>query len=1292
MTNRHALSSRLCFAMALLSVCGLALGGHVTGGVASGDRTAAPAPEVTTLPGVPISSTTPAYAFLGGNVAGVGDVNGDGFDDVLVSAPGDGQGRIYLYYGSASGTFDLPDWTYEGTQTPDSPPGAKAHFGVAAGIGDINHDGYDDFIVGAPGYAAYLVYTSINSIGAVYVFYGGSDGPTLAPLYLGGGHGFGSGVAGGGDVDGDGVPDFVISEAGTPDPPSAPPRVSVFTKGGSTRTVISGAGVATSSIAIARDVNGDGFDELLIGDGIGHAYLFYGKSAGIDTASPVVLSGLPGGRLTAVAGAGDVNHDGFGDILIGGTDPYGKNGVAELFLGGASGISTTPVWTNDGGQNCAFGSSVASAGDVNHDGYDDLLIGTYNYVVDSKDQSAALLYLGGPARPDDSPVWIGALADQGTTLFGAVVSGAGDYDGDGLDDLIIGSPGFDSGGGPYSGRVDLVLAQTICAGADADRDGVSDCTDNCRGVGNPDQADADGDHVGDACDNCHDVPNAVQGDADHDGLGDVCDQCTDTDGDGRGNPGFPANTCPADNCPSVANANQNDFDHDGIGDACDTCTDGDGDGFGDPGFPPNHCMADNCPLAPNPDQADADRDGLGDACDACPHDALNDLDHDAVCGDVDNCPMTANPGQEDHDGDGAGDACDNCPDLAGVNFPDQDLDGRGDVCDNCPAIANANQADLDADGVGDTCDNCPTVGNPEQEDANHDGSGDACQPSVRITEFRSAGPDVLEALVSAHDPQGETLSGKVAVEAPVDLLDAVETMDCGRGYLPDGLPGRGIGFANGSVGEPFLFDLDSVLRCDDGAADFEIAYGPCDAPQGGFNAMLSIAGMTPPATVCVRPEGSAQGGVDWTIVSFDSAAATVLVAGSHAVLEVPFTSGLPHAIDISPLVPGKPYALAVTATDGTTRPIRGSGIFERTTERTLALVTGSAPPQAAITAPATAECSTGGAAIALDGSGSTDADSTPGTNDDIVSFDWYDGYGTPGQRVLGSGKLLSVGLALGAHTVTLVVTDHAGLTGTATTTVTVRDTLPPTLVLHADPSTLWPPNHGLVTANVTWETGDACDPADVGVQLISLTSNEPDDAAGGTDGATTQDVQGAAAGAADTAFLLRAERDGNGPGRVYTLTYGARDASGNATIALATVIVPHDLGSGPEPLLMRVEPSGKGATSARIFWPAVAGAIGYDVITGDVRSWRAAGGALDVGPVQVLARSTASTSLNEAPGAANPPVGHAFFYLIGQRTALGGAGYGTESAPWPRVASTCEGGCPGAPPPPGAGQGTSARK
>ncbi|HYV85411.1 MAG TPA: FG-GAP-like repeat-containing protein [Patescibacteria group bacterium] len=756
-----------------------------------------------------ISSTSQAGAELGWSVARVGDVNGDGFDDVLAGAPGDGQGRINLYYGSASGKFHLPDWTHAGTQTANAPPNVTARFGAAvAGIGDLNHDGYDDFIVGAPGYGFYVDFYNnqvlTGTYGAAYLFLGGPGGPSLA-TQLGSTIGlpvqFGSAVGGGGDIDGDGVADFVVADRGAPFILPNTPTVTIFTQGGASRTSV--ASVSPSygaSIAIAHDLNGDGFDDLLVGvPGDSQVQVYFGHS-GLMTYAMQTLHGVPGlGR--SLAGAGDVNRDGFGDVLAGGDE------AASLYVGSAAGVSTAPIWSTSAGQ------VVASAGDVDGDGFADVILGASNAFAGG----GAFLYLGGPGGPDTVPSWVGSITNQEGARFGAAVSGAGDFDGDGLDDLVIGAPSFNSGGALLAGRVDLVLSSSI-------------------------------------------------------------------------------------------------------------------------------------------------------------------------------------------------------------------------------------------------------------------------------------------------------------------------------------------------------------------------------------------------------------------------------------------------------------------------------------------LVTGSVPPQAAITAPATAECTAGGAVVSLDGSASTDADSTPGTNDDIASFDWYDGYGTPGQHLLGSGRTLSVGLPLGAHAITLVVTDHAGQTGAATTTVTVRDTQPPTLVLHVDSSTLWPPNHGLVTVNVTWETGDACDPAGVGVQLISLTSSEPDDAAGGSDGATTQDIEGAVAGTADTTFLLRAERDGKGSGRIYTLTYGARDSSGNATTALATVIVPHDLGQGPEPLLMRLEPASQGSTSARIFWPAVAGATGYDVITGDLQAWRAVGEVLDVGPVQVLARSATATSLTEPAGAANPAVGHALFYLIEQRTAERGAGYGTETSPWPRVASRCEGGCPDAAPAAGSGQVTSVRK
>jgi len=314
-----------------------------------------------------------------------------------------------------------------------------------------------------------------------------------------------------------------------------------------------------------------------------------------------------------------------------------------------------------------------------------------------------------------------------------------------------------------------------------------------------------------------------------------------------------------------------------------------------------------------------------------------------------------------------------------------------------------------------------------------------------------------------------------------------------------------------------------------------------------------------------------------------------------------------------------------------------------------------------------------GATTVLDGSDSTDPDSTPGTNDDIASFDWYEGDG-PTQQTLGSGESLPITLSLGAHAVTLKVTDKAGTSSTATMIVNVVDTTPPMLTVHTDPATLWPPNHELVPVHVWWEAIDLCDGAAT-VLLAAAASSEPDDARGSDDGATTGDIQGADIGTPDTEILMRTERDGKGPGRVYTLTYNAQDSSGNTSPGLATVTVAHDQNGGPEPLLMRLEPDGTPGM-VRVYWPATPGWTVYDMISGDLSLTRVENGQLSLGPVRVLVRGTTETSYSEGDAGVIPPMGGAFFYLIQPHAGGGGLGYGTESAPWPRVPVSCDGGCP----------------
>jgi hypothetical protein len=334
------------------------------------------------------------------------------------------------------------------------------------------------------------------------------------------------------------------------------------------------------------------------------------------------------------------------------------------------------------------------------------------------------------------------------------------------------------------------------------------------------------------------------------------------------------------------------------------------------------------------------------------------------------------------------------------------------------------------------------------------------------------------------------------------------------------------------------------------------------------------------------------------------------------------------------------------------------------------------PPDAAIAAPASVECDRPRAGrTTFDGAVSTDPDSTPGTHDDIVSFAWFENTAT-GLQPLGSGETLTVDLPLGAHTFTLKVKDWTGYIDATTATMSVVDTTAPSLTVQVDPAILWPPNHGLVPVFFPWTTTDLCQPTPIAVELVSTASNEPDDAIGDFDGATTSDIQGDEPGTSDRDLFLRVERDRRGTGRTYTATYRARDASGNTTMASATAGVPLDQGSGPEPLLLQVQLDSPGSTRVRVTWPAVPGASGYDVVTGDLRGWSVVDGVLDVGPAVVLERSTTATEVAEPADTLPPLPGSVFFYLVQQRMSDVGVGYGTESAPWPRAVTACDGGCP----------------
>ncbi|TDI29182.1 MAG: hypothetical protein E2P03_10425 [Acidobacteria bacterium] len=297
--------------------------------------------------------------------------------------------------------------------------------------------------------------------------------------------------------------------------------------------------------------------------------------------------------------------------------------------------------------------------------------------------------------------------------------------------------------------------------------------------------------------------------------------------------------------------------------------------------------------------------------------------------------------------------------------------------------------------------------------------------------------------------------------------------------------------------------------------------------------------------------------------------------------------------------------------------------------------------------------------VLLDGTLSKDPDSSPGTNDDIVLFQWYEDFGTASELFLGAGDILNVQLALGVHDITLRVTDSQGLDDLSTVQLSVVDTTNPILSGAVAPNLLFPADHAMQTVTVNLNWSDACtdDPLMVPI-LVSATSDESDDAPGASDGATVNDIQDTQFATPDFSVRLRAERDSSLAGRTYTLTYSVVDGSGNGVVTPLTVFVPLNVDGTTEPIIISTVGTPRGTL---LSWTPHEGATAYNVIKVNVANFADVGSDYDLGMAECVEAMSADLSTLGHEDPVDPDPGEVHAYLV---ESMNGyiSGYGTESA------------------------------
>jgi hypothetical protein len=436
--------------------------------------------------------------FTGASLTNAGDLNGDGIDDLVIPATGHhgvgpNSGKVYILFGSYNGwsgavNLSTADASYLGEDEYD------AAGSTLAGLGDINGDGFDDLAIGSTGNDDGGV-----SAGKVYIIFGKASGwetdvslsdidstiiGTEATFY------FSTTMSTAGDVNGDALNDLIVgsykSKAFLFLGNATMSRWTSGLEAGDADTIFEGEtyyDYTGDGVAGGGDLNDDGYSDVVIGstrnsDGgsyAGKVHIFFGKPDGFDAEVSVSSSDasyLGEGPVNMTGkvlhSRGDVNSDGYDDLLISSTyygvgAPY--RGKTYLVLGKASGWSQDVSLSNADAswmgedRNDYAGCSAVMIGDQNSDGYDDIMIGAY--MAENGDESPGKAYIirgresGWEQNISLSQVPLSLVGEAHIDYLGKAVSGVGDINGDGAVDVLISSY-FNDEHGPARGKVYMI--------------------------------------------------------------------------------------------------------------------------------------------------------------------------------------------------------------------------------------------------------------------------------------------------------------------------------------------------------------------------------------------------------------------------------------------------------------------------------------------------------------------------------------------------------------------------------------------------------------------------------------------------------------------------------------------------------------------------------------------------------------------------------------------------------------------------------------------------------------------